>query len=194
MEKKRPFSRRIQWGYKANEKRKIARIKKMYFETNKPRLNQDTLYDFVVHGLRGREVTSMRGPANTEEKQLINITKAERHALKPLPLFISLTSLITKYNSISYIVQRYFTNFYKFYIQLLWNYLSYSNLSATWARVSKLRTPWVANNRWRLELSGWNVVSGCYWKKPRSPRSQFYLGQRFIFWMKKNWNKTYKEK
>lgn len=119
----------------------------MYFETNKPRLNQDTLYDFVVDGLRGREVTSMRGPANTEEKQLINITKAERHALKPLPLFISLTSLITKYNSISYIVQRCFTNFYKFYIQLLWNYLSYSNLSATWARVSKLRTPWVANNR-----------------------------------------------
>ena len=47
----------------------------MYFETNKPRLNQDTLYDFVVDGLRGREVTSMRGPANTEEKQLINITK-----------------------------------------------------------------------------------------------------------------------
>ena len=49
----------------------------MYFETNKLRLKQDTLYDFVVHGLRGREVPSMRGPANTHEKQLINITKAE---------------------------------------------------------------------------------------------------------------------
>ena len=49
----------------------------MYFETNKPRLKQDTLYDFVVHGLRGREVTSMRCPANTDEKILINITKAE---------------------------------------------------------------------------------------------------------------------
>ena len=35
-------------------------------------------------------------------------------------------------------------------------------LSAAWARVSKLRTPWVASNRGRLELSGWNVVSGCY--------------------------------
>ena len=77
---------------------------------------------------------------------------------------------------------------------MLWNYLSYSNLSATWARVSKLRTPWVANSRGRLELSGWNVVSGCDWKKSRSPRSQFYLRQRFIFWMKKNWNKTYREK
>lgn len=49
----------------------------MYFETNKPRLKQDTLYDFVVRGLRGREITSMRCPANTDEKQLINITKAE---------------------------------------------------------------------------------------------------------------------
>ena len=49
----------------------------MYFETNKPRLKQDTLYDFVVHGLRGREVTSMRGPGNTDEKQFMNITKAE---------------------------------------------------------------------------------------------------------------------
>ena len=49
----------------------------MYFETNKPRLKQDTLYDFVVHGLCGREVTSMRGPANTDEKQLINITQVE---------------------------------------------------------------------------------------------------------------------
>ena len=49
----------------------------MYFETNKLRLKQDTLYDFVVHGLRDREVTSMRGPANTHEKQLISITKAE---------------------------------------------------------------------------------------------------------------------
>ena len=77
MEKNRPFSRRIQWRYKQNEKRKLARIKKMYFETNKLRLKQDTLYDFVVHGLRGREVTSMRGPANTHEKQLISITKAE---------------------------------------------------------------------------------------------------------------------
>ena len=55
----------------------LARIKKIYFETNKPRLKQDTLYDFVVHGLRGREVTSMRGPPNTDEKQLMNITKAE---------------------------------------------------------------------------------------------------------------------
>ena len=57
----------------------------MYFETNKPRLKQDTLYDFVVHGLRGREVTSMRGPPNTDEKQLINVTKAETlnvHMLK----------------------------------------------------------------------------------------------------------------
>ena len=57
----------------------------MYFETNKPRLKQDTLYDFVIHGLRGREVTSMRGPPNTDEKQLINITKAETlnvHILK----------------------------------------------------------------------------------------------------------------
>ena len=35
----------------------------MYFETHKRRLKQDTLYDFVVHGLRGRDVTSMRGPA-----------------------------------------------------------------------------------------------------------------------------------
>ena len=49
----------------------------MYFETNKPRLKQDTLYDVVVHGLRGREVTSVRGPGNTDDKQLINITKAE---------------------------------------------------------------------------------------------------------------------
>ena len=49
----------------------------MYFETHKRRLKQDTLYGFVVHGLRGREVTSMRGPANTDEKQLINVTKAE---------------------------------------------------------------------------------------------------------------------
>ena len=49
----------------------------MYFETNKRRLKQDTLCDFVVHGLRGSEVTSMHGPANTDEKQLINITKAE---------------------------------------------------------------------------------------------------------------------
>lgn len=49
----------------------------MYFETHKRRLKQDTLHDFVVHGLRGRDVTSMRGPANTDEKQLINITKAE---------------------------------------------------------------------------------------------------------------------
>ena len=77
MEKNRPFSRRIHWGYKENEKRKLARIKKMYFETNKRRLKQDTLYDFVVHSLRGGEVTSMRGPANTDEKQLTNITKAE---------------------------------------------------------------------------------------------------------------------
>ena len=46
----------------------------MYFETHKRRLKQDTLYDFVVHGLRGREVTSVRGPANMDEKQLINIT------------------------------------------------------------------------------------------------------------------------
>ena len=49
----------------------------MNSETNKQRLKQDTLYDFVVHGLRGGDVTSMRGPANTDEKQLINITKAE---------------------------------------------------------------------------------------------------------------------
>ena len=49
----------------------------MYFETHKRRLKQDTLYDFVVHGLRGRDVTSMRGPANTDEKQLMNIIKAE---------------------------------------------------------------------------------------------------------------------
>lgn len=49
----------------------------MYVETNKRRLKQDTLYDFVVHGLRGREVTSIHGPANTHQKQLMNITKAE---------------------------------------------------------------------------------------------------------------------
>ena len=77
MEKNRLFSRRIQWRKKENKKRKLARIKKMYFETNKRRLKQDTLCDFVVHGLRGSEVTSMHGPANTDEKQLINITKAE---------------------------------------------------------------------------------------------------------------------
>ena len=49
----------------------------MCFEARKRRLKQDTLYDFVVHGLRGREATSMRGLANTDEKQLMNIIKAE---------------------------------------------------------------------------------------------------------------------
>lgn len=62
-------------------------------------------------------------------------------------------------------------------------------MSRAGAWVSKLRTALVADGRGVLAFRGWYVMPGGYWKVSWFSRAQFYLGQRFVFWLKQNWKR-----